>query len=391
MAWARVVTKSGKPGFYCEWLGYDGKIKRRKAGDRRADAEAKRDKLLSMGKDAELRRQLAIFDTKRSRVLEEGDDGVWTFAHAARQHIARKKARLATGKHKIKASTVKQDGARLEFIIANAPWSNYPIEEVTSHDIETWLSDREDAGAAASTLNRYLGAISKTFQNAMKKKRAKVNPCRQVERQQEGAVRKQRIKTPDLADQVIACAPDHDPLFREALTLAIYTALRRGELLGIRWDDVSLDERTIYVSAELAKTHSDRVVDLGDEALAAMTRLAAAAKLRNGGEIPADHFVVSRNGTKSYPAITLRRLWLKTRANASMLPAKLRRELRWHDLRHCLPSWMVSNGQTIAVTAALIGDSIATTSKHYAHLASDARAESFRQVSEAIRRGRRSG
>lgn len=45
---------------------------------------------------------------------------------------------------------------------------------------------------------------------------------------------------------------------------AMHTGLRRGELLALRWEDVSLDNRYLTVRGSTAKSKKSRVVPLND-------------------------------------------------------------------------------------------------------------------------------
>ena len=52
--------------------------------------------------------------------------------------------------------------------------------------------------------------------------------------------------------------------------MAIETAMRRGEILGLRWEHIDLDKKTAFLP--MTKNGSSRWVPLNDEALAKLSK-----------------------------------------------------------------------------------------------------------------------
>lgn len=96
------------------------------------------------------------------------------------------------------------------------------------------------------------------------------------------------------------------PLVRFALA----TAMRRGELLGLRWVDIDLQRRTAFLP--ITKNGSQRVVPLSSEALSVLQSLP-----RNSDGLV---FPISPNA--------LKHAWLRACAAAKI------DDLHFHDLRH---------------------------------------------------------
>lgn len=166
----------------------------------------------------------------------------------------------------------------------------------------------------------------------------------------------------------------------EALvTVAVFTGMRLGELLGLRWHDVDLDGRTLTVRHTLTRVdgawvlrqpktpHSRRTLHLAPAAAGALRAhyLATAERLLAlGHRLDADTLVFSdRWGNALHPGHVTQRAY-KPLLRRAGLP-----EIRFHDLRHSFASLMLSEGVRVDVVSRMLGHaSPAVTLSVYAHL-----------------------
>jgi integrase len=98
--------------------------------------------------------------------------------------------------------------------------------------------------------------------------------------------RERRLKPGELEALTEACRTAAGSWLLHGFQLAIETGLRRGELLGIRWRDISFDAAVLHVP--FTKTDKPRTIPLTDRAV----------------EILADHKAVS-SGALHTGAITI--------------------------------------------------------------------------------------
>lgn len=169
-----------------------------------------------------------------------------------------------------------------------------------------------------------------------------------------------------------------DPL--EALYVgAVFTGLRLGELLGLRWRDVDLDGYAITVRHTLSRaggrwtltepktTRSKRTVRLAPrvvEVLRAHYLAEAERLLALGHRIRPDTLVFTdRWGDPVNP-------WhITERAFKPLLRRAGLPELRFHDLRHSFASMMLSEGVRVDVVSRMLGHATpAITLNVYSHL-----------------------
>lgn len=166
----------------------------------------------------------------------------------------------------------------------------------------------------------------------------------------------------------------------EALvTTAVFTGMRLGELLGLRWHDVDLDGRTATVRHTLTRVdgdwvlrqpktpHSRRTLHLAPAAVEALRAhyLASAERLlAMGHRIDAGTLVFGdRWGNALHPGHVTQRAY-KPLLRRAELP-----EIRFHDLRHSFASMMLSEGVRVDVVSRMLGHaSPAVTLSVYAHL-----------------------
>ncbi len=140
-----------------------------------------------------------------------------------------------------------------------------------------------------------------------------------------------------------------------------------GELLALRLEDVDFLRRTVRVEWQIRQhdrarvrpktTRSRRVVPLPAAVADVLAAHLAACPAGPDGML----FASSRGG--AWDAAHYGRV-LKTAARRAGLPGSTSS----HDLRHFYVSALLDAGVGLPHVAALIGDTVTTTAKHYAHM-----------------------
>lgn len=165
-----------------------------------------------------------------------------------------------------------------------------------------------------------------------------------------------------------------EALYRVAVSLG----LRQGEALGLAWEDVDLDGRTLRVRRALQRIdgkltlkepkteQSRRTLTLPAALVPALTahrarqnleRLAAGGAWVDNGLV----FTTPR-GTPLEPSNVLKRF--KAILDGAGLPRQ-----RFHDLRHCAASLMLAQGVPMRVVMDILGHTqMATTADLYSHV-----------------------
>ena len=91
-----------------------------------------------------------------------------------------------------------------------------------------------------------------------------VNPVTNVRKPAAGEGRNRRLEGDEEERLIAACEEHSNPFLAWIVKLALYTAMRRGEILSLTKNDINLTKRVITLSD--TKNHSVRTVPLTDNA-----------------------------------------------------------------------------------------------------------------------------
>ena len=149
------------------------------------------------------------------------------------------------------------------------------------------------------------------------------------------------------AYRLIKNLPNH---LADMATFSLETGLRESNVTLLRWDQVDLSRRTVFIEGgDVLKGGVDFAVPLSDKAVEVLKKQA--------GIHPERVF--------TYKGLPVRR------ANGKAFRKALKRaridDFRWHDLRHTWATWHVQNGTPLEVLQELGGWSDYKTVKRYAH------------------------
>ncbi len=200
------------------------------------------------------------------------------------------------------------------------------------------------------------------------------NPVSGVKRPR-GASRVMRAWTTDEARQFLEFTKDDRRAF--AWTLLLTRGLRRGELCGLRWQDVGLDTGSITINRTrvtvagkavdgVPKTAAGRRAVPLDESLSPILRAHKARqgreKLSAGGAYEETGYLVADElGRPSHPDSVSG--WFDDAVKASGLP-----RIRLHDCRHTAASLMLASNVPVKVVSEMLGHASPTiTLAIYAH------------------------
>ena len=125
--------------------------------------------------------------------------------------------------------------------------------------------------------------------------------------------------------------------------LALETAMRRSELLGLRWEHVDLGRRTIFL--QLTKNGTSRTVPLSTHAIQILTEI---PRNIDGRVFPVTHEVVSQ-------------AFNRARKQAGV------KDIRFHDLRHMAVTRLAEKLPNLIELSAVSGHKSLAMLKRYYH------------------------
>ena len=207
-------------------------------------------------------------------------------------------------------------------------------------------ADRQ--AVSESTARKELYMLSKLFGFAEREcgiTLPRGNPVERIRKPSEGAGRDRRLSDAEFAAVLVECGKSRNRHLLPAVRLAVATAMRQGELLGLRWKNVDLKNRVALL--EMTKNGDSRAVPLSSEAVAVLTALPRDLR---GRVLPVERLTLTR---------ALQRAC--TRAGVA--------DYRWHDLRHEALSRLAERGDfSVLELAAVSGHKTLQMLKRYTHL-----------------------
>lgn len=159
--------------------------------------------------------------------------------------------------------------------------------------------------------------------------------------------RRIRFLTRDEAQRLLAELPEH---LADMAAFSLATGLRRANVTGLQWSQVSLVRRQAWIHPDQAKARKAIAVPLNAEAVALIRKQI--------GRHPTHVF--SYRGRPITQVST--KAWYLAQQRAGI------EDFRWHDLRHTWASWHVQGGTPLYALQELGGWESPEMVRRYAHL-----------------------
>lgn len=178
------------------------------------------------------------------------------------------------------------------------------------------------------------------------------------------------------------------------ISLAVALGLRRGELLGLKWQDIDLEEKTLTVNNNLVQTRkgslnkdpksdsSNRTIDLPESLIPLLKKhkkIQAENRLKLGPAYNGGGFVCCKaDGSPYCPGYYSKKF-------KKFLSEKGFQHIRLHDLRHSNATLMLKYGVQPKVASSRLGhSSISITLDLYSHVLSDMQKEVADKIDSGI-------
>lgn len=370
--------------------------------------------------------------------LEPGGSRRWSKSRTvhgnkaeARQELERYRVELEDGlnneHHGLKVGTYAREFQERRRALGNLSPLTLDRDEIEIHRIEA-IFGRESiqdlnvavisntyarlrrGGITASSLHKLHAKLSQIMKHAVREGIIKSNPCDFIEEIKRPKAKERRSLTDE---QAFKLAEDLRSSERNgrivAVWLALATGVRRGEALGLTWEDVDLDRQRIWVRKQLdskmarRKTKSDASarnlsIDNGTVRFLEEWKAIQSNLFFDGGAVP-DRTPVCTNNSGSFISPSAFDKWRRTffvdhglgtfenveakRDSRGVLRYKREGYVGYnlHELRHTQATFLIGSGADIKTVQARLGHSSASlTMDIYAH----AIEQNDRKAAEAI-------
>ncbi|MBP2322674.1 integrase [Kibdelosporangium banguiense] len=252
--------------------------------------------------------------------------------------------------------------------------------------VQAFLNQQTDQGYSARRIETIKTTLSSALTSAMREELVGRNVARLV------------VPPKYKPDKIIPWTIDEAQRFWEvaknhrlapAWTLALFYGSRRGEVLGLRWQDIDQANGTFQYRQQLQRVgrqlltvslkteSSERELPMLSVLREGLSRLAEEWKYRR----PSEHDLVFTTGKgtpiepRNFSEHAFRRLCKQARVRVT----------RFHDTRHCQASMLEYLGVSPKVAQAILGhSSVVTTQQIYQHINIGQKREALRLVEQSL-------
>jgi integrase/recombinase XerD len=229
-------------------------------------------------------------------------------------------------------------------------------------DIQAYLGYQFARKARATSAARLLSSLKRFYRYVVRNGKASADPTLKIDAP---ALPRSLPKSLTEADvEGLLAAPDIETALglrdKAMLEMLYASGLRVSELVTLKSVQVSRDMGVVRV---MGKGSKERLVPLGEEAIAALTSyLAAARQQLLAGKASDDLFVTSRG-----EGMTRQAFWYLIKRYAAR--AALGKAISPHTLRHAFATHLLNHGADLRVVQLLLGHSDISTTQIYTHVA----------------------
>lgn len=232
------------------------------------------------------------------------------------------------------------------------------LAELTERKIGEYISQRRTEGVGPRTTNIEVGILARAMGQTRRYLWPKLKPLR--EPKDVG-----RALSPEEEAGILNGARENcSPYIRLAVTIALTTGMRRGEIEGLRWGQVDFSRNEIRVGEAKTEKSEGRVIPMNADLRAAIDMHSSWFALKFG-EIGRDLYLFPFCNTKkpidpTRPVTSLKTAWNSVRAAAGV-------QCRFHDLRHTAASRMGRAGISRAAMMRVLGHASQSLVDRYCH------------------------
>lgn len=304
-------------------------------------------------------------------------------------------------------SAAKSTIAGYRFMLAHIkadPIGAVSVNELTAEDAERWIGNMLSSGKSPATVRKAFNVLHVAVRHAVESHRLPYDPISAVKlpklpkKEPNSLDAKQRARLVSYLDAT-GCSP-----VNVAISLALYTGMREGEVCGMRWFDVDLKTKTLRVRRTIARDGSKTYVKEPktvrsmrnipiDDALTALLKERLEDAKREckvaGIKFNEDMYIVGGIGDGDTPSyMDPHFLWQSWKAIAKSLGlmGTQGKVPTFHDLRHTYATAAIANGADVKSVQGLLGHASAkTTLDIYAGNDDEAMRKAAESVAAAMR------
>lgn len=229
-------------------------------------------------------------------------------------------------------------------------FGNVQLNEISKSKIQDYLESRikeTSIYAARKDLINLKAALN----IAVEDKNILINPCKGIK----------QFKIPEKQPLFMSrteydtlCNTIDDKDFKEFVIIAANTGMRLMELLTLRWEQINLVDRIIFLNnmEHITKSKRIRSIPMNDAVYNILTNRFQAHR-----DFQVFDYITNSTDSK-----------ISHKFKQYVLTSKINPKYHFHTLRHTFASWLIQSGVNIYLVSKLLGHANIKTTEIYAHL-----------------------
>lgn len=331
-------------------------------------------------KQAIERRDELLYEIKHSIIKPDGNMNFLDFAKLWIKEYA---------EPNVRASTLYGYKCNLNAYILPR-FKDYKLNEIKVYDLEKFYNDLKHTPTkttrnkdsqkmlSSTTILKQHRQLSLMFTTAIKWDFLESNPCQKVSKPPTKSTPEMAYYNETEIKHLFKLLDEEELGLKVAVYMLILGGFRRGELLGLHWQDINFQNQTVKICKSLLSikgqgtiedkvktTRSNRTVTLPKECFDLLTEYKQLQEERK--KILGNAWKDSPYVFKMVTGGQMKPDWLSRSWN-DILKRNNLRHIRLHDLRHTCATYLLSIGTPIATVSRKLGHSdIYTTLNTYTH------------------------
>lgn len=230
-------------------------------------------------------------------------------------------------------------------------WKSRRLSSIKGVDVQS-LHSELGSKKGKILANRVLSLVRTVFNRAHSIGYMGTNPTKNISKFPE-ANRERFLQRDELAKFFVALEKEI-PLFSDFFTILLLTGARRGNVQAMNWENIDWQNSTWHVPGATVKNGQPLVLHLPPKAIETL--------LHRYNERDVDSPFVFATRSKTGHLVEVKTAWARIIKQAGL------KDVRPHDLRHTLASWMAIGGAPLTLIQAALGHKSMQTTQRYAHL-----------------------
>lgn len=285
--------------------------------------------------------------------------------------------------------------------IENSDIGRTRLERVTTNQLQQFYNNKTTEGYNAKSVRHIYVLINGSLEKAVQLQYVKINNNKLVVLPKKESY-KAKILSTDEVKKILTEAKEEE--LYPIIVLTLFTGLRKGEVMALKWKNVNLEKRYLFVEGSLGRvikeTDSDghvyheykilepkteksrRIIPLSDiaiEALEIQKHKQNFMKKSNSLIYQDKDLVFAR-----YDGDFINQRKFMDDYHKFLKKYQIT-DIRFHDLRHTFASILLETGQSMKMVQELLGHSTITTSMDlYAHVTKSAKNKAIESLNRMI-------